>query len=107
MGQGQTSDEQILALAREYEDLRATLRQICARIEDEEERGRDSAYLTSLREEYGSGKRSVAEIWEVLALLEPATLDGIKAKAVAFASTDKGISLRRAVVSTMKGGRRR
>jgi hypothetical protein len=107
MGQGQTSEEQILALAREYEDLRATLRQIRARIDDEEERGRDSAYLTSLREEYGSGKRSVAEIREVLAPLEPATLDGIKAKAVVFASTDKGISLRRAVISTIKGGRRR
>ena len=99
-------DSAILELSSEYDALRFTLRQIRLRIEDADERrhGRvasDDPYLASLREQYSDGKRRVAEIRTALGPLEPVTLDGMKAKALALEAErmERGPSLRRAVVA--------
>ena len=116
MDPDESSDGAILALSAEYTDLRFTLRHLRSRIDEAEERrpspGRragDDPYLASLREQYSDGKRRVAEIRDALARLEPVTFEGMKAKAVVLEAEkmQRGPSLRRAVLATAKGTRRR
>jgi hypothetical protein len=114
MDRDESSDGAILELSAEYADLRFTLRHLREQIDEAEERlrgrgGRDDLYLVSLREQYSDGKRRVAEIRDALARLEAVTFEGMKAKAVALEAEkmERGPSLRRAVVATAKGTRRR
>jgi hypothetical protein len=98
-------DGEILELSSEYAALRFTLRQIRSGIDEaEERRGRrasDDPYLASLRERYVDGKRRVSEIRIALGTLEPVTLDGMKAKALALESErmERAPSLRRALAA--------
>ncbi len=68
----------------------------------------DDPYLASLRERYVDGKRRVSEIRTALGTLEPVTLDGMKAKALALESErmERAPSLRRAIVAAADGERR-
>jgi hypothetical protein len=116
MDPDERSDGAILELSSEYTDLRFTLRHLRSQIDEAEERlqgsgrgGRDDLYLASLREQYSDGKRRIAEIRGALAPLEPVTFEGMKAKAVALEAekSERGPSLRRAIVAATKGTRRR
>jgi hypothetical protein len=104
----------ILELSSEYAALRFTLRQIRVSIDEAEERrrarpGTDDPYLASLREQYVDGKRRIAEIRSALIPLEPASFEAMKAKAAALEAErmERAPSLRRAMVATAKGGRKR
>jgi hypothetical protein len=114
MTPSQNSDHEILDLAREFKELRAVLRHLRSQIERLEGRRTPTppgqeVYLASLREQYGDGRRRVAEIQSALGSLHPVTLDAIRAKALALDSerTERSPSLRRAVVANAIEARRR